>query len=214
MRRKVKLLPAGIVAIGLLLAFAMIAVRSEEGTTPLKTHLTLYVGGELLRDGGTVVVSSIAVPESELRAMTGTNPAVADNHNAKAKQLNEEDILFGAFVTGRANFVEMYYPAGGTFGFNFVADSSEVATKSLVTERILIGSSGWSDPENPDKWIDADVSTIFVDGPKASKSESRVVRVIESRLELSPDNIFEYQGVRVKIPTARQLIEASSGEIK
>lgn len=180
----------------------------------MQAHLTLYVGGELLRDGGTVIVSSIPVPEAQLRAMTGPNPAHDDPSNAKRAQLSDSDMLLGAYVTGHANFVEMYYPEGGTFGFNLVVDPKEKTSKDLTTERLLVGSSRWPNPEKPDEWIDADVSTIYVDGPNASRRESRIVRTIESRVNLLEPQTTGYQGVRVKTPTDAQLTEASAGELQ
>ncbi|MBC9247745.1 hypothetical protein H4P12_13770 [Paracoccus sp. 11-3] len=192
----------------------ILSADSHQGEATVKAHLTLYVGGELLRNGGTVIVSSIPIPVDELRAMTGPNPAAKDANNAKREYLDQDDILLGAYVTGRANFVEMYYPEGGTFGFNLVADPREATITELITERLLVGASRWPDPKNPGVWIEADTSTIFVDGPKSSKNESRLVRVIESRVNQLEPAIVRYNGVRVKIPTSSQLNSASSGEIE
>lgn len=121
-------------------AFAVFSASGQEGECKMKAHLTLYAGGELLRDRGMVIMSSTPMPEAELRALTGDNPAADSPDNTTREQLNEGDILLGAYVTGRANFMGMYYPEGGILGFNFMVDPKEPSPKDLSTDRILIGS--------------------------------------------------------------------------
>lgn len=185
----------------------------EEGST-VKVHVTLYVGGELLRDGGTVIVSSVALPEQDFLALEGENLAARDPNNEKRAALSKQDVLFGARVSGRANFVEMYYPEGATFGFNFVVDPVEGVNKTLLTERILIGSTRWPDPQNKNKWIDADTSTIYVDGPKSSKSMSRLIRAYDTKIQSLELETEKYMGVTVSVPTFDQLKQGTFGEFR
>lgn len=207
-----KTMPVLALAVGLVIGLALVAANGKQRETQVKAHLTLYVGGKLLKDGGTVIVTSIPVPETNLRSQLGPNPAESDPDNAKRSQLTSEDLLFGAYVTARANFVRMYYPEGGTFGFNFVVDPKEEMTRNLTTEQILVGSTGMPHPEDADLWVDADTSTILVTGPKASQRESRMLRVEEWRIMEQPVRSEKYRGVTVYIPTEEQLESATSGK--
>lgn len=174
-------------------------------------HLTLYVGGELLDDGGTVIVTSIPLAEAELRQLTGPNPVGDDPASAKRSSISSDDLLFGAYVTARANFVRMYYPDGGRFGLNFVVDPKEEHGRDLRTEQVLVGSTGMPHPEDPALWVNADTSTIPVLGPKASRRESRMLRVEEWRIMEQPVRTEIYRGVTVFIPTEEQLKAATAG---
>ncbi|MBC9247743.1 hypothetical protein H4P12_13760 [Paracoccus sp. 11-3] len=190
----------------------ILSADSHQGEATVKAHLTLYVGGELLRDGGTVIVASIPVSYKELRSFTGENPTTDDPDNTKKSELSSDDLLFGARVWGRVNFVEMYYPEGGTFGFNLVVDLNERVGSKLITERVLVGDGGWTNWKSGEDHIWPDVSTIYVDGPVARKSEGQLVRSVQGKIMNLGPNDFSYQGATVYIPTAEQLSEGTWGK--
>lgn len=199
-------------AVGLAAGLVMMAADVTGGESEVKAHLTLYVGGTLLREGGTVIVTSIPVPEAVLREQTGLNPAKDDPENTKRGQLSDQDLLLGAYITQRANFVRMYYSEDGTFGFNFVVDPRERTPPKLATQQVLVGGTGMPHPEDESIWVDADTSTIMVEGPKASAGESRMLRVEEWRMMEQDLRADTYQGVTIFVPTEAQLKAAISGK--
>lgn len=183
----------------------------EEGST-VKVHVTLYVGGELLRDGGTVIVASIPLPKNEFLALEGENLAAEDPNNAKRAALLHGDVLLGARVSGRVNFVEMYYIEGGSFGFNFVVDPNENTGRTLVTERILVGDGGWTNWATGENHVWPDVSTIYIEGPKSSKREGQLVRSVQGKiLNLVPPST-KYRAITVLTPTNEQLDQGTWGK--
>lgn len=198
-------------AIGLGGTFMLLSAEGQEKEVEMKTHLTLYVGGELLRDGGTVIVTSIPVSEEMLKSFTGKNPAEDDPGNEKRAHLSKDDLLFGTHVSGRVNFVEMYYLEGGTFGFNLVVDPREKGGRGLRTRRILIGSTGMPSPQNQNKWVDADTSTIVIEGKNASDAESRLMRMEQWRIMALGIIPIHHQGVTVYAPSSEQLTTGTLG---
>ncbi len=182
--------------------------------TQLRGHVTLYIGEPLLSEGGGVIVASIPIPEDEWKALEGVNLADADPDNQKRAALREGDRLFGAPLSARFNWVELYYPEGGTFGFNFVVDPSVENPKPLVTERILVGSGGWVNWETSERHTWPDVSTIYVAGSKTEEGDARSIRMSQSRiLNLGvPD--LEFEGVKVITPSISQVTEGTFGDIK
>lgn len=180
----------------------------------LKSHLTLYVGEPLLSSGGTVMVASIPIPVEEWRALEGVNLADDDPDNRKRPSLEDGDLLFGAAVNGRANFVEMYYPEGGTFGFDFVPDPRVNNPSELKTERIAIGSGGWTHWESRTDHIWPDVSTIVVAGKTSDKGQTRVVSSRLSALMNMEPRAVQYRSATVYIPSSAQLSEATNGQVK
>ncbi|SIO30979.1 hypothetical protein [Vannielia litorea] len=185
--------------------------NSERRANMLRSHLTLYIGEPLLTEGGTVIVASIPIPEEEWRALEGPNPAAEDEDNRKRPQLKEGDRLFGAYLNGRVNFVEMYYPEGGTYGFDLVSDPRLSKAKPLESERIGVGSGKSLDPESGE-WVSYDASTLVVRGPKASSDNARLIRVYGREVKKQASSVTRYEGVTVYEPTMAQVLEATSGE--
>lgn len=180
----------------------------------VKSHLTIYVGEPLLSHGGSVVVASVPIPVEEWRDLDGFNLAQDDLKNAKRGQLTERDRLFGAFIYGPVSYVEMYYPEGGTFGFNFVPDTRVENPKRLSTERILVGDGGWYDRETETRHLWPDVSTIHIAGPSAQQSNTRLMRVYQNDiLNLKPDQQI-FAGATVYTPSDQQIAQGTSGTYK
>lgn len=178
----------------------------------LRSHLTLYVGEPLLTEGGTVIVASIPIPEEEWRALEGPNPAAEDEDNRKRPQLNEGDRLFGAYLSGRVNFVEMYYPEGGTYGFDLVPDPRIERPKALITRRIGVGSGSWVNWETNERHVWLDVSTIYVAGTKATENNTRGIRASQSGILNLGAPHTDYMGARVITPTEEQVSEGTFGK--
>lgn len=189
-------------------------VGKDEKETPLKSHLTIYVGEPLLSHGGTVVVASVPLPIEEWEELEGLNLATEDEMNEKRGVLAEQDQLFGAFIYGPVSYIEMYYPEGGTFGFNFVADLRIDNPKRLVTERILVGDGGWYDRATDVRHLWPDVSVIHIDGPSAKQVNSRLARAYGNEiLNLGPD-LQRFAGAIIYTPSDQQLVEGTSGAYK
>lgn len=200
-----------VVAVGKALAMGSFASNDKEPT--LKSHLTLYVGEPLLSEGGTVIVASIPIPEAQWRALKGDNWADDDPDNRKRSTLGEGDRLFGAGVSGRANFVEMYYPENGTFGFDFV-QVPDANIVNIKTERILVGSGGWTDRATNTRIEWPDMSVIYVSGSEAIVSESHIISDSFNRiLNLGVQKII-YEGATIMIPSRAQIAEGTFGEIQ
>lgn len=197
-----------------LMTIGLMSSSQDRKESELKSHLTLYVGEPLLSRGGTVIVGAIPIPPEEWRAIEGENPAAEDLSNAKLSELGDQDRLFGAFVYGPVSYVEMYYPEGGTFGFNLVPDRHETVPRRISTERILVGSGGWFNRETGQQHEWPDVSVIYVDGPSANKANSRLVRAYGNNiLNLGPGQ-KEFAGAIVYTPTNDQILEGTFGEYK
>jgi hypothetical protein len=199
----------------LLMAVSSLSLFAQDTKdASLKSHLTLYVGEPLLSNGGTVVVASIPLPETEWRALEGANWAADDPDNRKRPTLGPNDILFGASITERANFVEMYYPENGTFGFDFVVAPGLNNPPNLRTERISIGSGGWTHWASRTDTIWPDVSVIHIEGASSDKTQSRVVSSNLSRIMNLGLLKTVYAGANIFTPTAAQLSEGTFGEVK
>ncbi len=185
-----------------------------EKEAKLISHLTLYVGEPLLSDGGTVIVASIPIPVDEWRALQGLNLAAEDPENRKRPSLTDKDRLFGVAINARANVVEMYYPEGGTFGFDLVPNFRNHTPKDLQTERILVGSGGWTEwsTSTTSKW--PSMSVIHVKGRKAREADSHIVSDSFSRILNLGVSRIDYAGASVMSPTAAQLSEGTFGEVK
>lgn len=203
-----------LLALGVAALWSLAARSADTREEKLKSHVTLYVGEPLLSKGGTVIVGSVPLPEEEWRVLDGLNLADADDGNAKRRQLGPQDRLFGAYVSGPVSYVEMYYPEGGTFGFNLVPDSKIENPARLSTERILMGSGGWMDRSTGERHVWPDVSVIHVLGSTADKGNSRLVRVMQANiLNTGPDK-EGYAGVLVYSPSLAQLEEGTFGDYK
>ncbi len=196
-------------------AYTVITLSSQnEEDVPLKSHLTIYVGEPLLSQGGAVIVASVPIPAEEWHNLDGRNLAQEDPSNAKRNQLSEDDRLFGAFIYGPVSYVEMYYPEGGTFGFNFVPDTRIKNPNRLSTERILVGDGGWYDRSTDTRHEWPDVSTIHISGSSDQRSNTRLVRVYQNDiLNLGPDRQI-YSGATVYTPSDQQIAKGTSGSYK
>ncbi|MCF6446123.1 hypothetical protein [Nereida sp. MMG025] len=201
-----------VLVLGTISVWGMASYSSGKKDTALKSHLTIYVGEDLLNNGGTVIVGSVPIPEAEWRALEGLNLADDDTSNAKRAHLAKHDQLFGVQIFGPVSYIEMYYPEGGTFGFNLVPDYRLSTPKRLVTERILVGDGGWYDRTNDRRHDWPDVSVIHLSGPAATKANSRLVRALGNNiLNLNPD-MRRFKGAIVYTPTDQQLKEGTWGE--
>ena len=175
---------------------------------PVKSHLTIYVAPPLLTEGGAVVVAAIPIDEEEWRALDGLNLADEDPDNAKRPQLGANDRLFGVRAESTATIIELFYPETGTYGFNFVPARDAGPGANLRTERILIGSGGWSDYENDIVYQWPDVSTVHVDGPASSENRTRALRVEGGDLMRLRPARQDYAGANVYQPTSDQIERA------
>lgn len=203
-----------VLVLGMISVWGMASYSSGKKDTALKSHLTIYVGESLLDNGGTVIVGSVPIPEAEWRALEGVNLADDDAANAKRAQLAEQDQLFGVHVFGPVSYIEMYYPEGGTFGFNLVPDYRLATPQKLVTERILVGDGGWYDRATNTRRDWPDVSVIHVSGPAATKENSRLVRALGNNiLNLKPD-MRRFKGAIVYSPSDQQIKEGTWGEFQ
>ena len=201
-------------ALGVALFWSSSTGSTDTWEETSKSHVTLYVGEPLLSKGGTVIVGSVPIPEEEWRLLDGLNLADADDNNAKRRQVNPQDRLFGAYVSGPVSYVEMYYPEGGTFGFNLVPDPKIENSPRLATERILVGSGGWMDRRTGERHVWPDVSVIHILGSTADKGNSRLVRIMQANiLNTGPDR-KSYAGVLVYTPSLVQLEEGTFGDYK
>lgn len=198
--------------IGVLIATSL--VGEDEKEIPLKSHLTIYVGEPLLSHGGTVIVGSVPMPVDEWQNLEGFNLAAEDDANAKRGELNEQDRLFGAYVFGPVSYIEMYYPEGGTFGFNLAPDVRLENPKRITSERILVGSGGWFDRENNTKRDWSDVSVIHINGPSSKESNSRLARVYGNDILNFGTDQQDFAGAIVNTPSDQQLIQGTSGAYK
>jgi hypothetical protein len=180
----------------------------------LKSHLTLYVQEPLLSQGGTIIVASIPLSLEEWAALDGINPATDDTLNRKRSSLQPDDVLFGALVAGRATIVEMYYPEGGTFGFDLVADPRIQNPPPLTTERLGVGSGGWTHWSSGTDHIWPDFSAIYVAGASASEGQTRTVIASVNRIMNLPLNPARYAGAIVYTPTSDQISAVTNGEVQ
>jgi hypothetical protein len=202
------------IAMGIMgaLAVGFGAASQERKDETVLSHLTLYVSEPLLVRGGTVIVAAIPIPAANWQELTGDNPAAQDEANVKRASLTDDDRLFGAFVYGPVSYVEMFYPEGGSFGFNLVPDYRLAQPMTLSTERILVGSGGWFDRKTQTAHDWPDVSVIYVDGTSASKQNSRLVRAYGNNiLNLGPRKQV-YAGAIVYTPDNAQILEGTFGE--
>ena len=204
-----------LVLVSVLILFGALTAITHSSRTekdvPLKSNLTIYVGEPLRSQGGAVIVASVPIPVEEWRDLDGDNPAQNDPKNAKRNELSEDDRLFGAFIHGPVSYVEMHYPEGGTFSFDFVPDTRVENPNRLSTERILVGDGGWYDRSTDTRHEWPDVSTIHIAGSSALQSNTRLVRFHQNDiLNLGPDRQI-FSGATVYTPSDQQIAKGTSG---
>lgn len=167
------------------------AVWSWKGTE-VTSHLTIYVGPKLLRQGGVVIISALPLPRAEWEKLPDTDAlAMWDKSNGKHQQVKPEDKHFGVIIDTRATAVELYYPDDGTYTFNLLRTPADTAI--LTTRRTGVGSgSMMPDPQTGGHMDWPSMSTIEIVGSDGGISTSAE---LESQFfDLTgPDNATYYR---------------------
>lgn len=197
---------AAIVVIGMLLI-------PRGGDTVLKSHLTFYVGDPALSQGGAVIVAGLPIPMEEWTQLTGFNLATDDADNRKRPEIGPQDRLFGISLTNRYTFVELYYPEGGTYGFDFVGDFRVQNAKQPTTQQILVGSGGWTEWATGETHDWPDVTVINISGSAHDPRQSRLFRVYTSDIMNAEPTVQLFEGGAAYTPSDEILSRTTSGQL-
>jgi hypothetical protein len=177
------------------LAVVLIAIAttvwSQKGQA-VTSHLTIYVGPKLVREGGVVIISALPLPRDEWEKLPDTDAlAMWDKANGKHQQVKAEDKHFGIIIDNQATAVELYYPDDGTYTFNLLKTPSDTAI--LTTKRTGVGSgSMMPDPQTGGHMEWPSMSTIEIVGSAGGVNTSEE---LESQFfDLTgPDNSTYYR---------------------
>jgi hypothetical protein len=174
----------------------------------LRTHVTIYMKPPLLTKGGMVKVVATIIPEAEWQDLEGKNLLDIYPDNPKLNDLKPEDMLVSVSAKEVFTVVEMFYPEGGSIGFNFASHPEVENPPQIGTERLSAGSGGWNESADLIHYWDS-TNTIHVFGYEATKSESRLVAVNLTKILDLGVPTQRYKGVTVYSPTAEQVADAT-----
>jgi hypothetical protein len=159
------------------------------------THLTIYVDPVVAREGGMIIISALPLAQTEWNKLPDTDTtAMWDKTNGKHQQVAVGDKHFGVVVTSKAAAVEVFYPADGTYTFNFLKYPTDTSSTSLITERLEVGSgSALPDPATGKSMDWPSESLIAISGTEHGPSW---VRMVDDRfLDLSGPEGFKYYSI-------------------
>ena len=108
----------------------------------MRIDLTIYLGGDIARDGGVIMILPTAVPHEEF--------VVPDDQPNPARDLvrasDSDQIILGADVSAQKSIVRFYYPEGMPYTYRFRTRDPAIDVSRIQAGRIGVGSGNGIHP--------------------------------------------------------------------
>lgn len=155
-----------------LIAGGWIVSRPEDGESGMRIDLTIYLGGDIARDGGVIMILPTAVPHEEFVAPDDLpNPA-----RDLVRASDADQVILGADVSAQKTIVRFYYPEGAPYTYRFRTRDPAVDVSKIQAGRIGIGSGNGIHPITGEIEPYDTIFTHHIDTGNWTISQSREAR--------------------------------------